>query len=473
MDWKGKPLKVNPESPFEGDLMGRQGEIENLSTLITRINTPAVIAIDAPWGMGKSTFLEMWAAHLAVNHHTTVITFNAWSTDFVEDPLVAFLGEINDGLRGILKDKGEVQNSWETVWAAGIKVLKHSSAIAARISATTLALGAGAGPEVASGAGEVASNIASDTLDYYSKEKSDIQAFQNALKDFLDKFGGDPLVIFVDELDRCRPNYAIALLERIKHLFEIEGIVFVLALDKEQLSHSIRSVYGQEFDSRTYLSRFFDWDYALKVPEIQQFIHASIASLELHRILAARTPFNHGHEEKQRLVNILAVTSAHYRLSYREILQLLTQINLCYLSLPLKYFAAPELIGFLLAVRLKDDQAFRSFLTGMSGLYELVELAQAIRKNVNTLDTQPLASTIGYLIAVYADGGDPTKVPLIKTYEETRNNPNNKNNEIRFSDAVFSAALYAGNQRILDYGYLKDLVSFNHQFNLDWQADNG
>ncbi|QDE47832.1 hypothetical protein EIN43_17235 [Enterobacter hormaechei] len=65
-----------------------------------------------------------------------------------------------------------------------------------------------------------------------------------------------PTFIFIDELDRCRPNYAIDMLETIKHLFDINNVVFVIATDKEQLSHSICSVYGSGFDATRYLDRF-------------------------------------------------------------------------------------------------------------------------------------------------------------------------------------------------------------------------
>ncbi|MBK7493258.1 MAG: hypothetical protein IPI17_15895 [Nitrosomonas sp.] len=86
--------------------------------------------------------------------------------------------------------------------------------------------------------------------------------FQISLADLIEKLTCDqghlkkPLFIFIDELDRCRPLYAIELLERIKHLFVYQGIVFVIATDTEQLKHSINAIYGSGFDSTTYLRRF-------------------------------------------------------------------------------------------------------------------------------------------------------------------------------------------------------------------------
>ena len=57
-----------------------------------------------------------------------------------------------------------------------------------------------------------------------------------------------PMFVFVDELDRCRPNFAIELLEGIKHLFGINGVCFVVATNMAQLSESVKAIYGVNFD---------------------------------------------------------------------------------------------------------------------------------------------------------------------------------------------------------------------------------
>jgi hypothetical protein len=81
-----------------------------------------------------------------------------------------------------------------------------------------------------------------------------------------------PLFILIDELDRCRPNYAIELLENIKHLFDIKGLYFIIATDSKQLSHSINAIYGSNFESEKYLKRFFDQEYKLKEPSTYEYI---------------------------------------------------------------------------------------------------------------------------------------------------------------------------------------------------------
>ena len=82
---------------------------------------------------------------------------------------------------------------------------------------------------------------------------------------------GRPLIICVDELDRCRPLYAIEMLERIKHLFNVPGIVFLLGMDRLQLCHSIQATYG-DIDTDNYLHRFVDLEFVLPEPDREKFL---------------------------------------------------------------------------------------------------------------------------------------------------------------------------------------------------------
>lgn len=66
------------------------------------------------------------------------------------------------------------------------------------------------------------------------------------------------LVIFMDELDRCRPSYAVQLLECIEHYFINDRITFVFSANLEQLQHTIKNIYGNDVDACRYLDCFFD-----------------------------------------------------------------------------------------------------------------------------------------------------------------------------------------------------------------------
>lgn len=89
----------------------------------------------------------------------------------------------------------------------------------------------------------------------------------------------EKLVIFIDELDRCRPDFAIETLERIKHYFDDDRIIFIVSVNKEQLIHTISKYYGEKFDSTAYLNKFFDINiYLPKIPEY--FRNSSIIKTE-------------------------------------------------------------------------------------------------------------------------------------------------------------------------------------------------
>ena len=92
----------------------------------------------------------------------------------------------------------------------------------------------------------------------------------------------------IDELDRCRPTYAIELLEAAKHFFNVDHIVFVLCLDRAQLAHSVKAVYGASFDAEGYLWRFFDIDYRLPSPDRKKFVDASLATVGITELLQSR-----------------------------------------------------------------------------------------------------------------------------------------------------------------------------------------
>ncbi len=253
-------LEIDVEKPFANDYLERKGAILKLSGLVVKIDEPLTLAVNARWGSGKSTFIKMWQAHLR-KEGVHALHLNSWETDFSQDPLIPIL----DVMAKYLKD----QKTWEgdkqliEDFTSFAKVyVKHAAVFGAKFAT----LGAFEGDELAQAAAETAGNIVSDAFDSFNQAKDAVEKISTTLQRLVaDK--GKNIVIFIDELDRCRPTYAIELLERVKHLFQAKRVVFVISLDKEQLSHSVKSVYGSEFDSENYLDRFFDVTFDL--PDVE------------------------------------------------------------------------------------------------------------------------------------------------------------------------------------------------------------
>lgn len=81
-----------------------------------------------------------------------------------------------------------------------------------------------------------------------------------------------PIIIVIDELDRCRPTYAVKVLEEVKHLFDVHGLIFIFGMYGDQLAHSVAGAYGPGFNGLGYLRRFFDRRYKLAEPSLEPLV---------------------------------------------------------------------------------------------------------------------------------------------------------------------------------------------------------
>ena len=209
---------INEENPFENDKLNREIEANNLTNLFNLVDNQMVLAIDSPWGTGKSSFLKMWNQKL-INEGYDTIFFNAWENDFVEDAFIAFVDEIREALR----DR-PVDNLIENAKLLGELMFKNSPKILAKI----IEKSTGVNIDDIISTDDV-SNLIGDKIDEYKNTKDSIKKFKSELENIAQEtvnVTGKPIIIFVDELDRCRPDFAIRLLERVKHLFSVKNIIF-------------------------------------------------------------------------------------------------------------------------------------------------------------------------------------------------------------------------------------------------------
>ena len=261
-------VEVPEDTPFKHDLLDRQKPAEILTELVNSIDGPCVLAVDAAWGAGKTTFFKMWAQHLR-NEEFPVVSFNAWETDYADDPFLSLVSEITEGLRERkeMKFSEKIQDTKE----AAKKVLVRAIPGLLRI-ATSGVLDI---QPLIRKTDRILSSFAETQITKYQEAQRSIVGFRDKLTQMaqaLVESRDRSIIVMIDELDRCRPSYAVELLEVAKHLFEVEHIVFVLAVNRTQLAHSIRSLYGSDFDAGGYLRRFFDVDFMLPEPDRSQFL---------------------------------------------------------------------------------------------------------------------------------------------------------------------------------------------------------
>ena len=267
-----KDIEVSANKPFEYDLLDREEPIKALTTMIEATEGPRVLAVDAGWGMGKTTFINMWAQYLR-DHGFPVVQFNAWETDFSESPFLALAAEITDGLE---KYKALTDQARESLKKATADVLRRLPGALTRLAAASVP---NIGSQLVAEGEAIRNSLAMDPTSEYRDAKGSMKWFRDTLAacaSTLVKERTKPLVVVIDELDRCRPSYAVQLLEVAKHFFTVDDIVFVLAMDRDQLGKSVKVLYGAEFDSPGYLGRFFDVDYRLPMPDRKRFIDAML-----------------------------------------------------------------------------------------------------------------------------------------------------------------------------------------------------
>lgn len=230
------------------DKLNRLEIIENLTNILLQLNLEngVVLGLDASWGKGKTTFVNLWEEYLKQNYQDfNIIKFNAWENDDSGSPLLSFITELDSTFPDTdLKEK-VLEKGKQLIKKVGWIILDKATQ------------------------GIISEDICkkNDENDLIFQEKQR-KKLKKDFKEELSKLANDKKIIFfIDELDRCRPTYAIELLETIKHLFNIKNCIFVIAWDKSQLSHSIKTVYGNDMDSEGYLRRFIDLDYQLPEPD--------------------------------------------------------------------------------------------------------------------------------------------------------------------------------------------------------------
>lgn len=282
---------------------GREGQSKILTKLLLNrfrylngrsdvgaINTFS-LNIDAPWGMGKTFFIERWAKDLSDAGHITLF-FNAWEHDYSKDPLTSLLATLYSQIDSKLvenKTSHEKVKQKLDVVAGGMKNIIRRSVPAIVGAASFATMGVPLGGLLTSNpkesgmdeaAGKVMEALGKEFANELFNSKSvyleALTSFKEAMQELIEQIGKHekyklPIFVFIDDLDRCRPDFTLEVIECVKHILEIDGLYFVFATDTEQLHHSIKSVYGNGFDGERYLKKIFNRECSLIRPDQEIF----------------------------------------------------------------------------------------------------------------------------------------------------------------------------------------------------------
>ena len=369
------------KDPFENDKLGRREVAEILTHLVGNIDSACTLAVDAPWGAGKTTFLRLWGQHLR-NEGFTVVQYNAWETDFCEDPFVALCAELTTAFDTV--EENALGKERARFSEAAQKVIQHVAwnAVSHVVSHATVGL-----VSITKLKAEIATDLSpvEERLAKYRQAKTVVSDFKDSLENIADALSDQKgpkrhLIIMIDELDRCRPSYAVELLEVAKHLFSVNKVVFVLAVNREQLAHSVSALYGDAFDAKGYLRRFFNVDVRLPVPDREAFIMDLLAAIQIEDYLKrtddsyTTTVINSNYE---LLIKFLGIPN----LSLRDAAQAIHRLGVVFALLPndkLSFLTAA--VGAII-LRTINENLYRDFVDGnvsdlgvVDGLFKDVDM---------------------------------------------------------------------------------------------------
>ena len=286
VQWDGPGAIAGSEEILSADRLDRARYAEFLTKYLAAEGKQRnyVLNLNAEWGAGKTWFIKRWYMELKAHYPTVYI--DAWQQDFSDDPLLTVISSIIDQLKMIAGKENPIPEGMRQrllgLFKVGGKLALKAAIKKAGLEEDDFSL-------------EGAVTLGKGALDY-------------------------PAFILIDELDRCRPSYAVEMLETIKHIFDIKGVVFVLATDTEQLQHAIKVIYGDGFDAESYLGRFFHRRFTLGSISRRDFIQQALSDKQLQFENINVWP---GITDSQVLVSILTAVCDHFSLSLRKTEQVL------------------------------------------------------------------------------------------------------------------------------------------------------
>jgi hypothetical protein len=369
----------------------------------------------------------MWQAHLNKELNITSLYFNAWESDFSTDPMVAFVAEISSHMEETQKENDSYKPHLS-------KARKIATAFAKRAIPAAVRIGTAGVLNLDDYTEEALSSVAEegikDAIDLYTTEKSLMEKFHEALnstiKTLEDTGHSSTLIIFIDELDRCRPTYAIELLERVKHLFNIENVIFVISIDKEQLGISLQAVYGNGFDSNEYLRRFIDTEFNLPKADSKLFTDHLVSKFSFKEYFKQRIgDFSHDFTD---FIDTFNALSTVFDLSLRAREQCFTRVAIALSSTPSNRYLFPELLTTLTILNVTNKATYKSFVFGDGLVSEVINVIKLKSGGKEFLTSRDGLFVEAYLLVVksdrHADSNPELEAYKIEAHDSNKDSPN-------------------------------------------------
>lgn len=385
-------LEIGPTEGFspEKDIFGRRDFGERLCRIVRAIEGPAVLLLDGEWGTGKTTFVKMWLGDLS-KAHISSIYFDAFANDYHDDAFIALAGEI---IAQVEDNKPSPRRALEVFRGQALQTAKALARAGVKVGIRVASAGLLTGEEVAGititgdetkALGEEGAKaideLLKERLDSHKSDKKIFSDFQKALETLAETLSisdssentaehaetHPPLIFVIDELDRCRPVFALQLIEKIKHFFSVPNIVFMLVTNLRQLENSVRYAYG-DINARTYLEKFYH--FRLLFPVGRNDRPDAGALRYLSHLLQQLPPASNNYNviiDRYHRVNYL---------SFRTLERIYAYLHLTTMSMRPNSVFVPEIIAVLSILKVVHPEVYD---IARAGQLSFAELNKAMR----------------------------------------------------------------------------------------------
>ena len=353
---------IDRANPWNDDALGRNELATRLTDLVLDPKGLATLSLHGDWGTGKTFFLERWQQTLR-SAGFDAIYFNAWQDDFIHDPLLAILGQMAEELPRLEEKKmarTAIDLAGKLVVGAGNEAVQRYTGVNIQ---RTFKMNRG--------------NRRSTAAQYSEQVRTRTnlkRSLRDLAKSVSEATDGKPLIFIIDELDRCRPTFAIELLERVKHIFDVQNVIFVFGINRDELAKSLQSIYGM-IDADVYLRRFFDLEINLPPADLSEFTLRLISQFQLPSFFEEldgerQRPFEDNFVNVRRdlpaLVGGLGVSLRDIHYCVRLLSLIARQHN------PENWINPIEVTG-LVALRIADPKLYLRFVRGEARTRDVVD----------------------------------------------------------------------------------------------------
>lgn len=350
-DLRQEDFRVAPDDPFANDRLNRKESVESLCSIIHNTQGPLLVSVEGTYGTGKTAYLRMCSAFMEQLGVSTV-EFNAWHQGHTGRPLIDLVAALS--VRWC--DQGTWDDVKKTAKQVGWRTIGYLSR------------------------GIVAPNDPDDPsiFDDWREIDSNLSEFRSSLQKQVVELGGR-IVIFVDELDRCEPTYALDLLNKARHLFDIDGVAIVFGVNRAELGHAVENRYGSECDVDGYLRRFVDLSLHLRHPTTDEWVTYMTGVCE--SLVDCTQVLENQSNDARAMLTLLADNCGG---KLRDIEQIVRHANL---ALPQRNYTAiwPIWMVCMITLRYIDRDCYQRLVAGKTDVWEVM---QVMRKRLQPSEPQ-------------------------------------------------------------------------------------